>query len=142
MTLNRSTPLTRSTALKPNLEKVREFQRRGQRNTTTKRRPISPASPQQRLAVAGRSCLICGESPVDPCHLIPRGMLEDGQEDARAVIGLCRTHHRDFDQGRLSVLEFLEPHQREELAFAVYRFGLISTLERVTNQRWRPVEGS
>jgi hypothetical protein len=51
---------------------------------------------------------------------------------------LCREHHRAYDEERLSILEFLEPRFREELAYAVENFGLLTTLQRVTNSRWVP----
>jgi hypothetical protein len=62
-----------------------------------------------------------------------------GQEDARAVVELCRRCHRLYDDGKLDLLVWLEPYRLEELAFAVERVGLIATLERVTNERWKPV---
>lgn len=108
-----------------------------------KRSPLKPgrgfaASPQQRRAVAGQVCLVCGRSPVDPAHLIPRGVTSVDQDDPLAVVPLCRRDHRAYDDGRLSILEYLEPRFREELAFAVKRVGLLSTLQRVTNERWTP----
>ena len=101
---------------------------------------FTPASPPQRLAVKDQGCLLCGKGPVQPAHLIDRQMLADGQEHELAVIPLCALHHRGYDDGTLSVLEALEPYHRDVLAYAVQRFGLISTLERVTNQRWRARE--
>jgi len=58
-----------------------------------------------------------------------------GQEDPKAVIPLCRACHTAYDQGRLSILEHLEPLYRTELAYAVARVGLMTTLRRVTNDR-------
>lgn len=132
--------LERRTPLRSSSDKVAEFVQRGRRNSTStrKRRSISPATPQQRARVKDRDCIVCGGTPVDPAHLLSRSVCPDGADDPRAVIALCRRHHREFDEGGLSVLEHLEPSQREELAFAVQRFGLISTLEFVTNQKWRP----
>ncbi len=103
------------------------------------RRSFTPASPEQRAAVRSRRCLVDAshEGKTEPAHLIPRRMLEVGQEDARAVVPLCPTCHRGYDSGELSLLEHLEPRFRVELAFAVERFGLISTLRRVTNERER-----
>jgi hypothetical protein len=103
--------------------------------TATKRRPISEASPEQRAAVAIKACVVCRESPTDPAHLLPRGLCPDGDGDPRAVVPLCRDHHREYDEGGLDLLPYLEPWHRTELAFAVERFGLLSTLRRVTNQR-------
>ncbi len=105
--------------------------------TPAKRRPIGEASPEQREAIRTQSCLVDAshEGRSHPAHLIPRGMLTEGQEDARAVVPLCPACHRAYDDGSLSLLEHLEPRFRVELAFAVERFGLLSTLRRVTNDR-------
>jgi hypothetical protein len=129
----------RSTPLKADPDKTREFHQRGAANSSRKRKAISPASPAQREKVKGAPCVVCGNyEAVDPAHLIDRSLLTEGQDDPRAVISLCRTHHREYDDGLISVLEHLEPRHREELAFAVERFGLISTLNRVTGLRWEP----
>jgi HNH endonuclease len=81
------------------------------------------------------ACVVCKGEPCDPAHVIPRGLLTEGQDDPRAVIPLCRGHHDAFDHGDLSLLAYLEPYYRPELAFAVQRFGLVSTLRAVTNDR-------
>lgn len=102
----------------------------------TKRRPISEASPAQRAAVAPKGCLVCGKAKVDPAHLIPRSLVADKDGDPRAVVPLCRTHHRLFDEGGLDLLPYLEAKGcRAQLAFAVERFGLLATVRRVTNSR-------
>jgi hypothetical protein len=107
------------------------------RGTPPKRRKaISPASPAQRKRIAERSCVVCARQPCDPAHLIDRSL--GGTNDERAVVPLCRDHHRAYDEERLSILEFLEPRFREELAYAVENFGLLTTLQRVTNSRWVP----
>lgn len=95
------------------------------------------ASPAQRLKVEGSPCAYCGGycGPIDPAHLLPRSMLREGQDDPRAVIPLGRPHHRAYDVEGLDILGCLEPHYREELAFAVKRAGLVTTLRRVTNNR-------
>ncbi len=121
-------------------EKPRESAPRApltRRSTPKQRRAISVASPEQRTFVAGQPCLVnaAHEGKVQPAHLIPRGMLTEGQEDARAVVPLCPSCHRLYDDGNLSLLEYLEPRFRVEIAFAVERFGLLSTLRRVTNER-------
>ncbi len=106
--------------------------------STQKRRPISAASSEQREKVAERACVVCREPHCDPAHLIPRGMLSEGQDDPRAVIPLCRAHHDEFDHaGTLDLLPYLEPWWREELAFAVERVGLMATLRRVTGSGMR-----
>jgi hypothetical protein len=78
---------------------------------------------------------VCGASQTDAAHLIPRGLADDGGGDPRAVVPLCREHHRAYDEGGLSLLGFLEPRYRDEMAFAVSRVGLVSALRRITNDR-------
>jgi hypothetical protein len=103
---------------------------------------ISPATPAQRAKVKGMCCIVCGRDsyrlPIHPAHLIDRSLCPEGADDELAVVPLCVACHRLYDDGELSLLEHLEPRWREELAFAVRRFGLISTLKRVTNERWAP----
>jgi hypothetical protein len=53
-------------------------------------------------------------------------------------VALCPTCHRLYDDGKLSILEYMEPHYRDELARAVELVGLLRALERVTNTRWAP----
>lgn len=100
-----------------------------------KRSVVSPASPAQRAKVAGLACVVCAEQPCDPTHLIPRGITTIGQDNALAVVPMCRRHHRQYDTGILDALPYLEPAWRAELAFAVERLGLLSTVRRVTNGR-------
>lgn len=114
-------------------EELREASRRAA--PAPKRQPISVASPEQRAAVAGKHCLVCPVKRVDPAHLIPVGVCHDGDGDPRAVVPLCRTHHRAYDTGELDLLPYLEPTFRVALAFAVERYGLIATMRRVTNTR-------
>lgn len=108
--------------------------------TTAKRKPVSVASTRQRAAVKDRACVVCARGPVDPAHLLPRGLADDGDGDPRAVVPLCRECHREYDTDGLSLLEHLEPRFRSELAFAVERVGLLRTLKRVTNLDWVPIE--
>lgn len=124
--------------------KAREAQRqakvppkRAAPSPAAKRRPISEASPEQRAAIKARPCLVDAShrGKSHPAHLIPRGLLTEGQEDARAVVPLCPACHRLYDEGGLDLLPHLEPLARVELAFAVERFGLVLTLRRVTNER-------
>lgn len=98
-------------------------------------RGISPASPAQRSKIAAEVCVVCQSELVHPAHVIDRSL--GGDDDPRAVIALCPLHHREYDDGSLSILEYLEPHYRTELAYAVELVGLITALERITNQRWR-----
>lgn len=92
---------------------------------------------KQRKAIEGRACLYCHAEGVDPAHLIDRSLCAD-LGDPRAVVPLCRSCHSKYDRHELDLLASLEPYFRVELAFAVERFGLISTLQRVTGLRWVP----
>lgn len=89
----------------------------------------------QREAIDGQFCLVCAQMPVEPAHLIDRSLCND-QADPRAVVPLCPVHHRQYDDHDLDLLPYLEPRFRVELGFAVERFGLLSTLNRVTGLNW------
>jgi hypothetical protein len=100
-------------------------------------RPISPASPAQRERIRGRVCCVtdCFAEFVHPAHLIDRSL--GGDDDPRAVVPLCPPHHREYDDDKtLDLLPHLEPHFRVELAYAVELVGLVTALERITNDRW------
>lgn len=107
------------------------------------RRAVSPATPAQRAKVRDATCVGCGGrmqcgDRCHPAHLIPRGVTTVGQDDVLAVVPLCPDCHRRYDEGELDLLPMLERRCRPELAFAVMRVGLMSTLRRVTNHRWSP----
>ena len=123
--LERRTPLRAATPLKQTASRPR-------------RRPVSPASPAQRSKVRDLACLVCGGTPVHPAHVIDRSMGGDDHPDA--VVPLCFLHHRLYDDGKLSLLEHLEPYYRDELAHAVRLVGLIAALQRITNERWAPAK--
>ena len=92
------------------------------------------ASEAQRVAVAGRTCIVCGATHrVDPAHLIPRSL--GGCGDARCVVPLCRRCHRAYDTGQLDLLPYLEPAWRAQLAHAVGHVGLIGALRRISGSR-------
>ncbi len=124
---------------------VREVERERAKPTVQKRRrPLTEASREQRAAVANKACVVCRCGPCDPAHLLPLGVCADGDGDPRAVVPLCRKHHDEYDgttghAPSLDLLPWLEPHYRTELAFAVERFGLLSTLRRVTNDRYAAI---
>lgn len=99
------------------------------------RRPISPASKEQRAKVAGTVCRICGHTPVHPAHVISRA--QGGCNAPVCVISLCPEHHRLFDDGGLEVLGVLT---KEEQAHAVGHVGIMSALHRTTHLRWAPEE--
>lgn len=124
-------------------ERAREYvfgpPRKPLKRTTAQRRrqAISPASAPQRQKVKGEVCTVadCSVEDCAPAHLIDRSLWADRDGDPRRVIPLCAQHHREFDEGDLDLLPSLENGDRRELAYAVERFGLISTLHRVTNRR-------
>jgi hypothetical protein len=96
-------------------------------------------TPMQQAKVRGLSCIVCAAvDNIDPAHLLSRSVCPEGRDDPRAVVPLCRRCHTLYDDGKLSILEHLEPYWRTELAYAVERFGLLSTLEFLTKQRWAP----
>jgi hypothetical protein len=101
---------------------------------------MSPASPAQRAKVVGRKCLVCGQRPVDPAHLVPRSL--GGCDQPECVVPLCRVHHRMYDRGELDLLSYLEPRFRAELAHGLLHLGLLGLLRRVTGTRWAPVGAS
>lgn len=107
-----------------------------------KRSGFTPASDEQKAKRKELQpfCIHCGKPATDSMHIIPRGMHTGGQEDPRATVSGCRSCHRSYDSGGISLLEDLEMHGREELAFAVERVGLIVALQRITNRRWAPVQ--
>ena len=93
------------------------------------------ATDRQRLAVAGRPCIVCGATTgVDPAHLIPRSL--GGCGDPLCVVPLCRRPcHRAYDSGELDLLPHLEPAWRAQLAHAVGHVGLIGALRRISGTR-------
>ena len=105
----------------------------------SKRKPFA-ASAAQRAKCAELACCVCGSVPVQPAHLIPRGMTTIGQDDPLAVVPLCGASgngcHRAYDDGELDLSPYLEPRYRAEVAFAVERVGLFQALRRITNLRW------
>ena len=79
--------------------------------------PRVPASAEQRCKVAELTCLVCGRTPVDPAHLVPRRL--GGCDSPDCVVPLCRTHHRLFDTGRLVLVPYLGPELEGELRHAL-----------------------
>lgn len=109
----------------------------GAGNSTLKPGRGFAASEAQRLKVRFAPCIVCGAENVHPAHLIDRSL--GGDDDPRAVVPLCPAHHDQYDNARtLSLLEHLEPHYRPELAYAVQLVGVVTALERITNEPWAP----
>lgn len=112
------------------------------RRTTPLRRTDSlTATDQQRSAVAGRPCIVCGATHrVDPAHLIPKSL--GGCGDALCVVPLDRGCHRAYDRCELDLLPYLEPTWRAQLAHAVGHVGLIGALRRISpGSSFNPASG-
>jgi len=105
------------------------------------RTPSMAATANQRAAVAGLCCIVCGsDRRIDPAHLVPRSL--GGCGDPLCVIPLCRQHHRAYDRGELDLLPHLEPGSRAQLAHAVSHVGLIGAIRQITGSRRLPDERS
>ena len=101
------------------------------RTTPLERSHSLAASEEQRAAVAGLRCIVCGsDRRVDPAHLVPRSM--GGCGDALCVVPACRSCHRAYDTGELDLLPYLEPAWRSQLGHAVGHVGLITALRRIS----------
>lgn len=135
--LQRRTPLT----AKP--ESVQAFQNRARVNSKPKRRPVSPASPEQRDACRGALCAGCGATgPVDPAHLVPRSL--GGCDDALCCLPLCRQCHvgldrregpqKDIDLAAVLALPEFAAHRAHMVSHRDWSFP--RCLERLTGQRW------
>lgn len=83
------------------------------------------------------ACIVCWKQG-EHAHLIDRSLAPDPWKDPRRVVALCREHHTAYDDHELDLLPYLEPHHRSELARAVECVGLVTTMERVSGQRWQP----
>lgn len=79
--------------------------------------PRVAASAEQRRKVAGLGCAVCGRSPVDPAHLVPRRL--GGCDSPDCIVPLCRAHHRSFDSGLLALAPYLMPEFERELRHAM-----------------------
>jgi len=118
----------------------------GPKRTTPKRGRGFAASEAQRQKIHAHAvCVVCGrdafEVRIDPAHVVSR--THSPEESPLDVVPMCRAHHDEYDLDRtLDLLPYLEPHHREELAQAVRRVGLLTALQRITNQRWRPEDAT
>jgi hypothetical protein len=106
------------------------------------------ASAEQRAKVKLLPCVGCGhgddgfgfeeETGVDPAHLWPRG--KGGCDSRDCVVPLCRTCHRAFDQGELSLLERLAENSEawaRELAHPILCHGVtpVELVRRLAGNR-------
>jgi hypothetical protein len=123
-------------ALKSSPDKVREFTTRGRASSvrSLKHGPVSPASLAQRIKTRDRLCLHCGALGCDPAHLTPR--TSGGCSEPACVIPLCRTCHRDFDDGRIDLEPILAlPQLSEERSHMAGHMSLRQCIQRLTGER-------
>jgi hypothetical protein len=83
--------------------------------------PRVAASAEQRRKVAALACVVCGRSPVDPAHVVPRRL--GGCDSPDCVVPLCRAHHRSFDSGHLALAPYLMPEFEREVRHAMTHVG-------------------
>lgn len=86
---------------------------------------------RQKVLSEGR-CRVCGTTlNLDPCHVVPRSRLtaQEGAEDPRNIVVLCRKHHDAQHRGEL---ELLASMTREEQSYIVGLVGLGEAYRRVT----------
>lgn len=133
--MKRSKPLGPGRAA---LERGSTFSSSGLGRGAPKRKPISPASSSQRAKVKAQVCAVCQAEHVDAAHLTPRSFRGCEHEDC--VIGLCRVHHRAFDDGALDLLPFLSGGGFEaELAHMQGHYSdPLSVVFRLSGCRWIP----
>ena len=98
--------------------------------------PQVAASAAQRRKVAGMGCAVCGRRPVDPAHLVAQRL--GGCAHPDCVIGLCRTHHRLFDSGRLALAPYLGRGFRRERAHALRHVGAEELRNALEGGGWPP----
>jgi hypothetical protein len=95
--------------------------------------PRVAASAGQRRKVEGLRCLVCGRSPVDPAHVVPRRL--GGCDSPDCVVPLCRAHHRSYDAGLLALAPYLVPEVEQELRHALTHVGC-AQLETALWEGW------
>jgi hypothetical protein len=122
-------------ALEVDVERINDLLYGKPKQAKRRAQGVSPASMEQRRKVKGRACIVCRRGGnCHPAHLVDRSL--GGDDDPRAVVPLCPDDHRAYDEGDLDLLPYLEPHFREEVAYAVELVGLMKALRRITNDRW------
>jgi hypothetical protein len=98
--------------------------------------PRVPASAEQRLKVAGQSCVVCARAPVDPAHLVPQRL--GGCSHRDCVIALCRTHHRLFDSRRLALAPYIGRRCRRERSHALIHVSAAELKRALQGGGWPP----
>jgi hypothetical protein len=131
--LQRSTPPRRSTTSKAGRPRLRS-------------RAISPATAAQRARVKDRACIVYDpagcwcDGPIQPAHLIDRSLAPAAGDHPLAVVPLCARHHALYDDHKLDLSPYLEPHWRDSVAWAVEAVGLFGALKRITGINWTPAQ--
>ncbi|QFU83380.1 HNH endonuclease [Natronorubrum aibiense] len=115
--------------------------------TETERRVRSSAFRRAVLDAYDETCAVCGaqrKSPagnpeVEAAHIYPKS--EDGSDDVRNGLALCKFHHWTFDTGWISISDDLEVIVRNESGSETYK-DLISydgcSLHLPQNPQHRP----
>ena len=97
-------------------------------------RLLSPSSRDWKEPHAKRDaegvCRVCGRDPVDAAHIIPRSLAPNGAEQQDNIVPLCRSCHRLYDEGFLSLEEYLTA---AEAACAVLLAGGLRAALRVVS---------
>lgn len=77
-----------------------------------------------KIRTVGIECKICGENrTLDVAHIVPRNGKSRGRhrtEPKDNLLGLCPTHHRLFDENRLSDEEYEKIKDLVEIARGKY----------------------
>lgn len=91
------------------------------------------SGPREKVEAEGNRCRICGASPAEAAHIIPRSRVSPGPgENPLNIVPLDRKCHAAFDGLRLDILPYLS---RGEQSYAVELVGLIEAVRRLTGRR-------
>ncbi len=107
-----------------------------------KQTPLGHCTDEQKARVADLACIHCGVHAgyCHPAHVIDSGGLDvEIANDVRAVVPLCASCHRAYDDGKLDLSRDLEPIWRDAWEWAVGAVGFFRALHRITGKRWLPV---
>ena len=109
-------------------------------NDRASRRRIPPRAPSLLFTPSARkwgdvagACRVCGAERVDLAHVIPRSIAPNGGDQGASLVALCRSHHRDYDAGRLDLLPYLTVE--EQAAAVTAAGGIMAAFRVITGQR-------